>query len=200
MRRILLVTAALALSLTACEQLRESAGISKKAPDEFRVVRNAPLSLPPNYALRPPEPGARPLPQLDPRREAQQAALGRDAGAVAPTGAMAAGTMAAGAASASAASAGESAGEEALLRNIKVGDTPTNIRAQVDEESAILAADNRNFVERLMFWRDQPPPGTVVDARGEARRIQENAALGRPPQTGSTPTIERKSNAGVSLF
>jgi len=182
-RRIVLMSAAVALSLTACEQIRDSAGISKKAPDEFRVVRNAPLSVPPNYDLRPPQPGARALPQIDPRREAQQATLGGSGGN---------GTAGRGMA--------ESAGEEALLRALEVRDTPEDIRTTVDEESAILAADNRGFVERLMFWREEPPPGTLVDPTGESRRIQENAALGRPPQSGSTPTIERKSKDGFSLF
>ncbi len=180
MRRIILVSAALALSLTACEQIRESAGVAKKAPDEFRVVRNAPLSVPPNYELRPPQPGARPLPQLDPRRETQQAALGNSASAGRPVA--------------------DSAGEEALLRAMQVGDPPDDIRIQVDEESAILAADSRGFVERLMFWREEPPPGTAVDPEGETRRIQENTALGREPRTGSTPTIERKTKDGFSLF
>lgn len=180
-RRIVLVTAAMALSLTACEQIRESAGVSKKAPDEFRVVRNAPLSVPPNYDLRPPQPGARPVPQIDPRREAQQATLGRDTAAASRPVA-------------------DSAGEEALLRALQVNETPEDIRTTVDEESAIMAADSRGFVERLMFWREEPPPGTVVDPTGESRRIQENAALGRPPQSGTTPTIERKSKDGFSIF
>ncbi len=179
-RRIVLVSAAVALSLTACEQIRESAGIEKKAPDEFRVVRNAPLSVPPNYDLRPPQPGARALPQIDPRQEAQAATFGRDGAVQRPVA--------------------ESAGEEALLRALNVGETPADIRTKVDEESAIMAAGDRNFVERLMFWRETPPPGTVVDPTGESRRIQENAALGRSPQTGTTPTIERKSNDGISLF
>jgi hypothetical protein len=122
------------------------------------------------------------VPQIDPRREAQQAALGRDATAAANR------------------PVAESAGEEALLRALRVGETPSDIRTQVDEESAIFSSDNRNFVERLMFWRELPPPGTVVDPKGETQRIQQNAALGRPTQTGTTPTIERKSKNGFSLF
>lgn len=179
-RRLVFVVMGAALLLSACDSIRESAGITKKAPDEFRVVRNAPLSVPPNFELRPPRPGARAVPQLDPRREAQQAALGQDPAMSRPVA--------------------ESAGEEALLRALRVGETPADIRTQVDEESAILAGDNRNFVERLMFWREVPPPGTLVDPKGETQRIQENSALGRPPETGNTPSIERKTKDGFSLF
>ena len=33
-------------------------GFEKSAPDEFAVVKRAPLTLPPEYGLRPPRPGA----------------------------------------------------------------------------------------------------------------------------------------------
>jgi hypothetical protein len=181
-RQVLLLSAVLAVSLSACDQIRETVGVEKKAPDEFAVVRNAPLSVPPTYDLRPPRPGARAVTQIDPRREAREATFGRQV-AVAPTQPTAG-----------------SAGEAALLRSLNAGNTAPDIRQKVDEESAILAADNRNFVERLMFWQTPPPAGAEVDPQREQRRIQENSALGRPPQTGATPTIERKSNAGISLF
>ncbi len=42
------------LSLAACSSAtKEKLGIAKKAPDEFMVVPRAPLSLPPEYNLRP---------------------------------------------------------------------------------------------------------------------------------------------------
>ena len=51
----------LAATLTACGVFEEQLGLNKQAPDEFRVVARAPLTLPPDFTLRPPEPGvARP--------------------------------------------------------------------------------------------------------------------------------------------
>jgi len=48
----------------------------KGGPDEFAVVRNQPLVIPPDYALTPPKAGD-PTPQAaDPRQEAQQALFG----------------------------------------------------------------------------------------------------------------------------
>lgn len=42
------------LSLSACSTAtKEKLGLSKKAPNEFMVAPRAPLSLPPEYNLRP---------------------------------------------------------------------------------------------------------------------------------------------------
>ena len=54
------VIAILSVGLAACDSARETLGLNKRAPDEFAVVPRAPLVLPPNYDLRPPEPGAPP--------------------------------------------------------------------------------------------------------------------------------------------
>src|SRR3546814_518394 len=59
----LLIVAGLALAVSACGGFRDSLGLTKQSPDEFRVVSRAPLTLPPDYNLRPPEPGA-PRPQV----------------------------------------------------------------------------------------------------------------------------------------
>ena len=56
-RHVLLVILA-AFTLSACENAREAIGIGKQSPDEFAVVTRAPLSMPPDFSLRPPRPGA----------------------------------------------------------------------------------------------------------------------------------------------
>ncbi len=43
-----------------------------------------------------------------------------------------------------------------------------------------------------MFWQEAPRPGTVLDPEREARRLRENAALGRSPEEGETPIIQRR--------
>lgn len=43
------------LVLGGCSRLSDSLGISKKAPDEFSVVTKAPLVIPPEFNLRPPD-------------------------------------------------------------------------------------------------------------------------------------------------
>ena len=48
---------------------------------------------------------------------------------------------------------------------------------------------------RFSFWQTPPPPGTVVDAKAEQQRLQENAALGKPLTQGATPVIVRRKRA-----
>ena len=64
----------LALLLGACESVKEQLSLNKTSPDEFAVVTSAPLSLPPDYKLRPPDPGA-PRPQGISVQERVKAAL-----------------------------------------------------------------------------------------------------------------------------
>ena len=47
----------LGLSLMGCENIRQATGSAKLPPDEFTVLTKAPLVLPPDYNLRPPQPG-----------------------------------------------------------------------------------------------------------------------------------------------
>jgi hypothetical protein len=68
-----MAAAVLAVGLGGCEGIRDSLGIGKHPPDEFQVVSRAPLSMPPDFNLRPPQPGV-PRPQEGtPRDQAQNA-------------------------------------------------------------------------------------------------------------------------------
>lgn len=48
--------------LSGCASFKRDLGISPTAPDEFAVESRAPLTIPPEFDLRPPQPGA-PRPQ-----------------------------------------------------------------------------------------------------------------------------------------
>jgi hypothetical protein len=50
------------LLLTGCTGFRQMVGIDQAGPDEFAVESRAPLTIPPEFDLRPPKPGA-PRPQ-----------------------------------------------------------------------------------------------------------------------------------------
>mgnify|MGYP001234487633 CR=1 FL=1 len=41
--------------LISCSQIRESAGVNRKNIDEFKIVENPPLIIPPDFSLLPPE-------------------------------------------------------------------------------------------------------------------------------------------------
>lgn len=52
-----------AFVLAGCSSgVKETLGLERSAPDEFAVIERAPLTMPPNFNLEPPRPGA-PRPQ-----------------------------------------------------------------------------------------------------------------------------------------
>lgn len=180
-----LVLASMALSTAGCSSLRGWMGGDKAPPDEFRVVTRAPLSLPPDYGLVSPQPGA-PRPQeTDARESARQIVVDRQGGAAAQRQQQQAAAL-----------QGRPPAEAALLKRAGVAEADPNIRATVNRESSKLAEADNTFVNKLMFWRGKEEPGVIVDADKEAKRIRENTALGRAPTTGETPTISRKGEGG----
>jgi Protein of unknown function (DUF3035) len=58
--------------LAGCSDFKQMVGLDQPMPDEFAVESRAPLTIPPDFNLRPPEPGA-PRPQeKSAQTEAQQ--------------------------------------------------------------------------------------------------------------------------------
>lgn len=177
-----LVCMAALLGLAACsgEELTRTFGLTRDAPDEFQVTTRAPLSMPPDDTLRPPQPGARRPQELTARQQAE-AALVPDSISSAPQ------------------RGNVSPGEQSLLQAAG-GPAPTNIRAEVNREAA-LDAPNRNFADKLMFWRAAPPAGTAVDPARESQRLRQNAALGQSAESGDTPIIQRRrAGSFLGLF
>ncbi|MDB5384036.1 MAG: hypothetical protein JWO26_3668 [Rhodospirillales bacterium] len=182
--RLVPLALGLALALPACGSgTSRFLGLTRDAPDEFVVVTRAPLSMPPDMtgSLPTPRPGAgRPMERSS--REAAEATLAPGT-ALAPAGPTRGGS-----------------GEAALLSQVQRGNAPPDIRRRVDEESSRLDAPERSVTDRLMFWRDTPPPGTAVDATRENARLRENAALGREVTNGDTPIIQRPRRSFLGIF
>ena len=53
MKKILLVLGTVGLLVGCSNATKEKMGFVKKAPDEFMIVSRAPLTLPPDYDLKP---------------------------------------------------------------------------------------------------------------------------------------------------
>ena len=162
--------------LSACsgEQIERDFGLTRTAPDEFTVTTRAPLSMPPDVtSLATPTPGAdRPQEQ-----STQMQALETLAPNVALQGA----------------GGSTSAGQQALVA------VAGQAAAQAPTGGA-LDHPSQGFVNELMFWQGGKA-GAVVDAGAERKRLQENAALGRSPTVGATPTIKvSKPGFFESLF
>lgn len=167
--------AATCLALAGCGDVERSFGLIHDSPDEFTVETRAPLSMPPDYALRPPEPGAA-RPQEVTSQQAAEAALVPDTAL--------GGTS----------SGPTTPGQRALVQQAGPA-APADIRAKVDAEAG-LDHKPESLTDRLMFWKSAPVPGTVIDAGAESRRLRENAALGQPATAGDTPVIGDKPKSG----
>lgn len=168
--RILILAAPLALAACGGDELTRTFGLTRDAPDEFRVTTRAPLSMPPSLALPAPTPGVS-RPQELTQEQAAEAVLSPDS------------ILARGDAQAS-------PGQQALVAAAGPA-APRDIRARVDGEQQLDRA-SVSFTDRLMFWQPSPPPGTVVDATRESQRLRQGAALGQSPLSGDTPIIQRK--------
>ncbi|OFX09936.1 MAG: hypothetical protein A2516_00420 [Alphaproteobacteria bacterium RIFOXYD12_FULL_60_8] len=177
MRRSALIAISLAaLAVTGCSDVRKSIGYDKSAPDEFAVVARAPLTIPPEYSLAPPTPGA-PRPQKGTTTDdAKRVLTGRDTTAKARE------------------INASSPGQSAFIKKVGGDMADPEIRRTVDSESSALAMEDANFTDKLMFWHEKTPAdySDTLDAEKEMQRLKENQALGDPATQGETPKIERK--------
>ncbi|HWA80967.1 MAG TPA: DUF3035 domain-containing protein [Acetobacteraceae bacterium] len=164
--------------LAACssQNVMSSLDLEPPVPNAFLVTTQPPLVIPPNLNnIPPPQPGA-PRPQdVSPTLRAEETLVPQVAlsGTAGP----------------------DSAGQQALVA--AAGPPPP---ANLQQEIARQAQQDRpgqGVMSWLLFWQTTPPPGIVVDPAREERRLQENAALGRPVTYGQTPIIQPKT---PSLF
>ena len=174
---------AVGLSLTGCEGIKQSLGIGKtKAPDEFMVTTYPALTLPPDFALRAPQPGA-------PNRNTGSSV---DRAETAISGVLNNNNQELGS---------SSAGEASLIESTGIKSVPSDIRRLVEQETSSINRSNRSLLSRLFSSRGPASPGVVLDPVAEQKRIADNIAAGRPITTGATPNLKlRKRSFFDSLF
>ena len=143
------------LGLAGCQAAGRALGITKVTPDEFRVVTKAPLTVPPDYALRPPAPGE-PRPQeLEPESAARNALLGARQGEA------------------------RSEGEKLLASKAGADKADPLVRYVVDDEFGDLAHKEPSFADRVIFWKKSRPAGPKV---ATASNTGANTAAPLDPQ------------------
>lgn len=173
----ILLVLLMVFGLGACDAAMRAATGEKRAPDEFAVYKRPPLSLPPEFGLRPPEPGRERPDSQAPRDAARAAVLGQSGRQVQtrPLG-------------------NETPGLLALLERTGATNTNPEIRSVVDRETLSLSEEDRRLIDKLIFWIDDAEyPGTVVNATEEQRRLLETQALGKPINDGKSPEIKRNT-------
>lgn len=118
-------------------------------PDEFRVVRKAPLTVPPEYNLRPPAPGSARPQELSPEAQARIAVFGVDFGQ------------------------GASEGEKLFIKQAGGDAVDRMVRNQVDFDNAQILRKNRSFADMILSFGSSPGGADpALDPAAEAERLK----------------------------
>jgi hypothetical protein len=168
-----------AAGLAGCQSASHALGLAKVTPDEFRVVSKAPLTLPPDYALRPPAPGEPRAQELEPESAARAALVGEREAEV------------------------RSDGEKLLVAKAGGDKADPLIRYVVDDQFGAIAHKDKGFADWVMFWKKgQPAVGpemveaadtpVPIDAATEEKRVANLT-------DNKTIIIERQGNKQIKL-
>jgi hypothetical protein len=184
------------LPLGGCDSFNRAIGKTRVIPDEFQVVSNAPLAIPPDYTLRPPRVGNGPE-QSNPTDQARETVFR-------------AGDSANGQAASGAPNKKMSAGEQDLLRQAGATNAPSDIRRTVDADPTEGVPFERGLVDKLLFWSGPTTPVSTdtLNPGEEASRIRVAQSVAKPgsppppPADAPVPTFERgqKKSGWFSWF
>jgi len=181
-----MAVSAFALTLTACGNFKEAIGAAKQSPDEFAIQTRAPLAVPAEFSLKPPQPGA-PRPQdADISTRARQALTGNAPAHPATEG------------------------ENALLANAGADKADPKIRTELMTEQHVrrAAAARYSYADTILFWHSAPTDnGQPLDAAEESKRLNEShvmaaqtaaggSATSEPPKPSDKPVIEKDDKSG----
>ena len=160
-----------AAGLAGCDSASRAFGLAKVTPDEFRVVTKAPLTLPPDYSLRPPAPGE-PRPQeLQPESAARQALVGQRQGDV------------------------RSDGERLFVTRAGADHADPLVRYVVDDEFGGIAHKDKGFADWVMFWKKgQPRPGRRATASATPPRRSRSTPPSRKSASRPSPAAKPSSS------
>ncbi|MEP3891061.1 MAG: DUF3035 domain-containing protein [Hellea sp.] len=154
LKTIMLATACAAMGLSACTQTTKALGLKKNAPNEFNILTKAPLVIPPEYNLRPPQIGTSSAENNYSQKSARDALIG-DVDAAEPT-----------------------RGEVVLMSKAGVGRANQEIRLEIDGVNSV-ERKSKSFSDQVLFWKDGrvvTPDGSPMDPEVEASRMESMTA------------------------
>ncbi len=168
------IPAVLLLSVLLCacgdSSVKETLGLDRRAPDEFKVISRPPLSVPPQFELRPPtvEAGFN-QPQASEKAESLLLGKSSDSSAAATK------------------PSAETPAENKFLRNIGADNADPDVKRKLSEQRI-----NEQIKKENSGWWDKItdlPGGNEpqVKAADEAARIKNNQQEGKPVTEGETP-------------
>jgi len=183
--KLLLLAICATFFLSGCGSVKKEIGMGRNSPDEFLVVKRAPLTLPPEYALRPPAEKTDVKDEIvikSTRSKARDALFGGYKEVEA-----------------------KGSADNMLLAKMNVEAANADIRRQIEEDNGYIYIKNQSVIEKLTSAKPKEAvynkmPGSTVDAKAEMRRIKKNLSEGKPVNEGDVPVIEKKLGTLDKLF
>ena len=206
---IILTTCSL-LTLSACgsTSVKETLGIGRKAPDEFRVVSRPPLSVPPQFNLRPPSASAESPIIIPSDKQAKSIITGNPIQTESDSGSSKADTAvipveftpldpvtSKKGKKTALADPDTSSKDSQFLKNIGTDKADPKVRDELVQQKM----DAQEQKEEASWWSSitsstANKKETLVNAKEEAKRIQTNKAGNKPVTEGETPEVKDKDH------
>ncbi len=143
--------------LVGCSSAKDTLGIGRNTPDEFAIIKRAPLEIPPNLRSLPvPQVGVA-RPQEDTSEETAQKALFGERTIEKQKVITDTQTTQA---------------EESLLQHAGANETQPNIRNIIDQETEIFATEEQAVIDKILH-KKKTIPGSTLDAREEVEKLKE---------------------------
>ena len=183
-----LLIACSALTLAACSSttVKDTLGIDRKAPDEFRVVSRPPLYIPPDFNLQPPTTGVVSASVVPADKQAQSLVLdGKNSLANAAVSPVKSATL-------PKVDKNASSGEQQFLKNIGADKADPKVRDELTQQAIVKQEKQEESSWWDIFSATREKKEPLVDAKGEAERIKKDEAAGKPVTEGETPEIKDK--------
>jgi len=146
----ILIAISASYMILGCTQTTKALGITKNAPNEFNILTKAPLVVPPEYNLRPPQIGTSSSENNYSQESARNALLG-NIDDVEPT-----------------------RGEVVLMSKAGVGSANPEIRLEIDGSNSV-ERKSKGFSDQVLFWKDGSrfsPENAPIDSDIEAKRLE----------------------------
>lgn len=181
--------------LAACSSgsVKDTLGLNRAAPDEFRVVSRPPLSVPPEFNLRPP---AAPGEVMNPQaadKQAESLLLGtpRENGNVFTLQPGNADTAVVPVVAAPVGKSPRETPESTFLERAGADAANPSIRQALEQDRATAmqpVEEEESWWETLSVLPPKKDP--MVDAKKEAERIRQNKDEDKPITEGETPEVK----------
>lgn len=173
------------LLLSACSDgsVADTLGLSRNAPDEFVVVSRPPLSVPPEFNLRPPRPGEAPL-GMSADEKARQLITGKTAPLSDPNQLQAPTVETA--VTPVTRNDALSTGANSLLKRAGANNADESVRDKLQVDAATPADTSKatTLLDEISGAEKSEP---TVDAKKEAERLRANKDAGKPITEGDVP-------------